>query len=123
MHPIRGGRFEAMCGKCLQRSVTLPADTEEQTWAELQKIGWTLYKAKTGTREYALCPACTKDPRCPEGPEVFSMGCCAGGSCSLDRPNAVPAVDAAADTGADAATADAGADAETDGGPADAGVE
>ncbi len=36
--------------------------TAEQTWAELQKIGWTLYKAKTGTREYALCPACTKDP-------------------------------------------------------------
>jgi hypothetical protein len=54
LYPIRGGRFEAMCGKCLRRSVSLPADTEEQTWAELQKIGWTLYKAKTGTREYAL---------------------------------------------------------------------
>ncbi len=62
MHSIRGGRFEAMCGKCLQRSVSLPADTAEQKWAELLNLGWTLYKAKTGTREYALCPACTKDP-------------------------------------------------------------
>jgi hypothetical protein len=37
----RGGRFEAMCGKCLRRSVSLPAETEEQTWSELQKIGGT----------------------------------------------------------------------------------
>ena len=34
----------------------------EAAWAELQRVGWTLYTPKTGTRSYALCPACTADP-------------------------------------------------------------
>jgi hypothetical protein len=60
LHPVRGGR-EAMCGKCLARS---PASSGNDTeaWAEILKLGWSLYRPKHGMRTYALCPACTKDP-------------------------------------------------------------
>jgi hypothetical protein len=33
-----------------------------QAWAEILKIGWSLYRPKHGIRTYALCAACTKDP-------------------------------------------------------------
>jgi hypothetical protein len=64
IHAVRGG-FEAMCGKCLRPSAAVAADSPESAWVAMQALGWTLY------RDYALCPACTKDPptstRMPRG--------------------------------------------------------
>ena len=61
-HPVTGGRLEATCGKCMRPSVAVAGPDAEAAWAELQRAGWTLYTAKTGTRAYALCATCAADP-------------------------------------------------------------
>lgn len=60
MHRVRDG-LEATCGKCLRNSPAVSASVAEP-WAELLKLGWSLYRPKHGMRTYALCEKCTKDP-------------------------------------------------------------
>jgi hypothetical protein len=60
LHPVRKGR-EATCGKCLAHSPAISGN-DTAAWAELLKVGWSLYRPKHGMRTYALCPACAKDP-------------------------------------------------------------
>ena len=60
LHPVRDGR-EATCGKCLAHSPAV-GGRDDAAWAELLKVGWSLYRPKHGMRTYALCPKCTADP-------------------------------------------------------------
>jgi hypothetical protein len=60
LHRVRDG-LEATCGKCLQHSPAVSASLAEP-WAELLKLGWSLYRPKHGMRTYAICPGCTSDP-------------------------------------------------------------
>jgi hypothetical protein len=69
--------------------------------------------------DVAKSPANGADCGCGAG--IPGGPCCIGGMCQFGSQ--CLATDAAADTGADAATADAGADAAPDGGSVDAGGE
>jgi hypothetical protein len=59
LHPVRGGP-EATCGKCLARCRSV-GGSDTEAWSVFPQIGWSLFTPRTGTRWYALCPACTKD--------------------------------------------------------------
>jgi hypothetical protein len=63
LHRLTGGRFEATCGKCL-RSDFVPAVDADDAWAEMLRLGWSLYISEVmAGRTYALCPSCTAHPR------------------------------------------------------------
>jgi hypothetical protein len=83
--------------------------------AAISKSDYAQYQADVAKTNGASCYA-------PGNCGGESGPCCIGGKCQMNAAcfNAVPAGDAAADTGADAAAADAGADAAMDGGTADA---
>lgn len=60
LNHVRGGR-EATCGKCLAHSPAMSGN-ETAAWAELLRLGWSLYRPKHSMRTYTLCRACTTDP-------------------------------------------------------------
>jgi hypothetical protein len=38
------------------------AASDDAAWPELEGLGWTAYRHSPGSRSYAVCPACSKEP-------------------------------------------------------------
>jgi hypothetical protein len=60
MHSNTGGRWSAMCGRCLLSSPTVAAMSAEATWEHLTTLGWRWYVSEFGGPGYAECGACSK---------------------------------------------------------------
>ncbi|HEY5146300.1 MAG TPA: hypothetical protein VII82_06020 [Polyangiaceae bacterium] len=63
LHRLTGGRFEAICGKCLRTSESVHAMDASRAWGALLQVGWSLYTSEVmAGRSYAICPSCTAAP-------------------------------------------------------------
>jgi hypothetical protein len=61
LYVLRGG-FAAMCGRCFRNSPSIQEAEKATAWAELMKLGWTVYRSTVvpTARPYAVCPTCTR---------------------------------------------------------------
>jgi hypothetical protein len=102
------------CVAVAEGNFCYPGSTNCPGNAAISKSDYARYQADVAKTNGASCYA-------PGNCGDESGPCCIGGKCQVGSQCANPVpTDAAADTGADAATADAGADAALDGGTADA---
>ena len=60
MRALTGGRWSAMCGRCLHSSPMVAPMSAEATWEYLTTIGWRWYVSEFGGEGYAECGACSK---------------------------------------------------------------
>ena len=58
IRPLTGGRWEAVCGRCLSTSTPTPSVDASQAWAVLQRDGWQHFVSEYRGSGYAICPPC-----------------------------------------------------------------
>jgi hypothetical protein len=56
--PLTEGRWQARCQFCKVESIPVAAVDAAHAWADLEKLGWSVYVPVPGAVATALCKAC-----------------------------------------------------------------
>jgi hypothetical protein len=60
LHAIPEGRWQAKCQFCKVESIPVAGVDAAHAWADLEKLGWTVYVPVPGAMVSALCKACSE---------------------------------------------------------------
>lgn len=61
LRALVGGRYAAVCLRCVRPSAPVPATSAMSAWEQLQQMGWKSFEAPDGLTA-AKCPQCAGQP-------------------------------------------------------------